>query len=267
MQRCTRGLAGSAEASGAVRREVGPADEEVDAAAADAVLGGVLGVEFADLGEGEVAEPEGLDLDVEGAGGAEPVRIPAAGDLVVAHVAQAAEGHGGRKVGRTAREVGAELPEDAEQAGAALGVDLVEEEDERARTGARPGAQGCADESLVALGVDGRWPQLGRELALGAEEGAFQQGTVRRADVVTPGSSILAREGDRSIPARRGEVLGERAQGGGVAPLAGSWLDVDELHPLHEGGYLGQAARRLNHAVALGDARSGGVEAALHGRT
>jgi hypothetical protein len=48
----------------------------------------VLLVELGDLVGGEVAQRQRLDLDVEGAGGAEPA-VAAGGDLVVADVAQA----------------------------------------------------------------------------------------------------------------------------------------------------------------------------------
>src|SRR5262249_40165557 len=60
-------------------------------------LGSVLGVELAHFVGGEVAQPQRLHLDVEGAGGAEPVGVTTAGSLVVAHIPQPAQCHRGGK--------------------------------------------------------------------------------------------------------------------------------------------------------------------------
>ncbi len=101
-------------------------------------LGGVLGVELADLVGGEISQPQRLQLDIEGAGGAEPVRVATGGDFVVADVAKAAQRHRCREPVRALVVTGPELAQDADQALAAQGVDLVEEQYQRPWAGTCP---------------------------------------------------------------------------------------------------------------------------------
>ena len=146
---------------------------------------GVLGVELGDLLGGEVAEGEGADLDVEGAGGAEATGAVgvAAGwrGLVVADVAEADERERTGEVGGAAGVAVAELAEDGDQDGPGEGVDLVEEEDEGARAGARPGLEGGADPGAGGrLGPGGRLELGGEAPAGGAAPGVEDRDPRRR---------------------------------------------------------------------------------------
>jgi len=125
-------------------------------------IGRVLAIELSHLGLVEVAQLERGNLDVEGAGGAQSIRLSAARRLVVPHVAQAAEHHRRREGSRALGETRAELAKDADQARTTKGVDLVEEQHHRAGTGTRPGGQGVAQEPLTAFERNARRPQLDR---------------------------------------------------------------------------------------------------------
>ncbi len=56
-------------------------------------LGRVLAVQLSHLGGGEIPQPQRLELDVKGAGGAEPVRVATTGGFVIAHIAQSTQRH------------------------------------------------------------------------------------------------------------------------------------------------------------------------------
>ena len=137
-------------------------------------LGGVLGVEVGDLVQGEVTEPQRLQLDVERAGGPQPGRVTPGGGpgdprnreaisgAAVADVSQAAQRDGPGERGGAAVVAVAELAEDAEERLAAQRVDLVEEQDQWAWAHLCPRAQRVDDQCAVRRVRPWRWTQLGR---------------------------------------------------------------------------------------------------------
>ena len=225
----------------------------------------VLGVERAQLFPGEVADAQGGDLDVERARGAHALGIPTARGLVVAHVAETAEDDRGGEIPGAARESGAKLAQHAEQALAAQGVDLVEEEDERPRARARPRGEGGDDQGLVTLEREGGRTEIRRQVDLGRAREVAQDGALGRAVVVAGDAALLAVEDDGGVLAGGGEPRREGADGRRLARLSGGMDDeVPEL--LDEARGLGDAGLGRDHVVPVGPARARGVEATLHGR-
>ena len=98
---------------------------------------GVLAQQVAHLPLREVAQAQGLGLDIEGA--AAEHDIPCCGaDAVVAHVAHAAQNDALREVPRSVAVPAAQLPEHRDRGVAHEGVDLVDEQHQRLRISRRP---------------------------------------------------------------------------------------------------------------------------------
>ena len=113
-------------------------------------FGGVLGVQRGDLFDGEVADPDRLDGDVEGARAAQPGGVTAGRGLVVADVPHPAQHDRGGERLRPVIVAVAELVQHAAQHEAVQGVDLVEEQHQRQRAGDRPVLQGTEDQAACS---------------------------------------------------------------------------------------------------------------------
>jgi hypothetical protein len=105
-------------------------------------LGGVLGEQRGAVGGIEVAQAQGLGLDVEPAAAGDDLLLGRGMDAVVAQVAHAAEHDGGRERLRALGVTGAQLAQQRDQRVADQGVDLVEQQHQRLR--------GCAGSSAPA---------------------------------------------------------------------------------------------------------------------
>ena len=103
----------------------------------------VLIEQLPDLGFAEVAQAQGLRLDVEGAPTQDGIPLGRRVDAVVAHVTHATQHHALGKPPRAVGVASAELPQHGDQGVADQRVDLVDQQHQRLATRGRPPRQGA----------------------------------------------------------------------------------------------------------------------------
>jgi len=96
-------------------------------------LGGVLVVQSVHLRLAEVAQPDGFHLDVEGAATGDDFFLRTGVDAVVAHIAHATQNQALRKRMRAVGVASTQLAQDRNKAVANEGINLVNEQQQRAR--------------------------------------------------------------------------------------------------------------------------------------
>ena len=228
----------------------------------------VLFQQAIDVALAEVAEPQRLGANVEGAAAGDDFVRRARADAVVAHVAHAAQYDALRELARAAIVARPQLAQHGEQRVADQRIDFVYEQHERLGGGPRPfgehlrqraeGAGFSQDARPRRVGKGGTFrPRPRRQLAQHRPHGLFGI-FPRRLAGLEVGVDALAVA--LAIQPRL-----ERQQGGGLARLP--WRTQHEIPPLlHEHVNLAQihALQRWHAVVPIGFYRPGGVEEA-HG--
>ena len=228
-------------------------------------LARVLGQQMLDLGLREVAEPQGLRPDVEGAATGDDGVLTGGANAVVAHVAHAAQNHALGKVTRASRVAGPQLAQHGQQGVAYQRVDLVDQKHQRFRVRPAPAGQGFPERIVRAGVVQHGRPRVVQEPVIEGvarfRSQCAENGAHRRAHVLPRGLADLDVDVHAAEIAARVQLVPQRQQRRRLARLAGRVQH--EVLPLpHEQQEIVdvEPRERRDVVVDLRLYRTGGVE-------
>ena len=193
-------------------------------------LAGVLIEQRFDLPRREVAQPQRLGADVEGAAAGDDRLFRRRPDAVVAHVAHPAEDDALREAARALRVARAQLPQHREQGVADQRVDFVDQQHQRPGFRRRPPGQALLQGHVRTRRRQRRQRRFPQTFVLRRQRQRGQDGPHRPRHVLARRLADLHVHVHAAQRAGRVDRVAQRQEGGGLAGLARR--AQDEVLPL-----------------------------------